>query len=135
MNQPSDSRVDASRRLKAARMLRGRWTGAHGVQPLPVLELSELLSDNNISKNRIEEIEQCKTDARPIELEAIATALNLPEGWFRVDFFDRLDYAATAKTISDLTDRLEALRSILVPRPDRDHGEGSTGEGVGPPSQ
>jgi len=52
--------------------------------PLPVSELAEhpLLRDNRITRNRIEEIEQMKVMARPLELDALARALELPPEWF-----------------------------------------------------
>jgi hypothetical protein len=52
--------------------------------PLPVSELAEhpLLRDNRITRNRIEEIEQMKVAARPLELDALARALELPASWF-----------------------------------------------------
>jgi len=52
--------------------------------PLPVSELAEhpLLRDNRITRNRIEEIEQMKVTARPLELDALARALELPPDWF-----------------------------------------------------
>ena len=76
-------RIQVSLRLKAARYLAGR-AGSQGVMPLPVPELAEhpLLRDNRITRNRIEEIEQMKVTARPLELDALARALDLPQGWF-----------------------------------------------------
>jgi hypothetical protein len=76
-------RIQVSLRLKAARYLAGR-AGSQGVVPLPVSELAEhpLLRDNRITRNRIEEIEQMKVTARPLELDALARALELPRAWF-----------------------------------------------------
>jgi transcriptional regulator with XRE-family HTH domain len=76
-------RIQVSLRLKAARYLAGR-AGSQGVVPLPVSELAEhsLLRDNRITRNRIEEIEQMKVTARPLELDALARALELPPDWF-----------------------------------------------------
>lgn len=76
-------RIQVSLRLKAARYLAGR-AGSQGVVPLPVSELAEhpLLRDNRITRNRIEEIEQMKVTARPLELDALARALELPRDWF-----------------------------------------------------
>lgn len=71
-----------SRRLKAARYLAGN--GSDKAIPLSAQALAELpvLKENRITKSRIEEIEQMRVDARPIELHTIATALGLPDDWF-----------------------------------------------------
>ena len=78
-------RLTVSLRLKAARHLAGRMSDKRKEAiPLPVADLAAhpLLVENGISRNRLEEIEQMRVDARPMELDQIALALNVP-GWFR----------------------------------------------------
>jgi transcriptional regulator with XRE-family HTH domain len=77
-------RLTISLRLKAARHLHGRVDDKGKVIPMPVGEVADLpdVRDNGISKNRLEEIEQMKIDARPMELERIALALGMPADWF-----------------------------------------------------
>jgi hypothetical protein len=74
-----------SLRLKAGRYLAGRIDEKGRAIPLPVSELAEhpLLQENAISRNRLEEFEQMRTDARPMELEKVALALGLSTDWFR----------------------------------------------------
>jgi transcriptional regulator with XRE-family HTH domain len=79
------SAIEISSRLKAARWL----VGSSGSKPAP-LSVEELvqrkpLKKNKITKNRIEEIEQAKTEARSMELEKIAEALGLPHAWFTAE--------------------------------------------------
>lgn len=77
-------RADVSRRLKAARWLAGGIDEKGRVTSLTVEALAQLapLPENGISQNRLEEIEQQKVDARPMELEKIARALGVPDAWF-----------------------------------------------------
>lgn len=77
-------RVEISKRLKAARQLAGYVDDDGRVRALSVAELIRLpdLAQNEISRNRVEDIEQLKVDARPMELKAIADALSLPTDWF-----------------------------------------------------
>jgi transcriptional regulator with XRE-family HTH domain len=84
MSTSDPRRVDVSKRLKAARQLAGYVDERGKVVPLPVGELVLIpdIAQNGISKNRVEEIEQMKVDARPMELKTIALALSLPEDWF-----------------------------------------------------
>lgn len=80
-------RETISRRLKAARWLAGTGRNGKGtLVPLPAAELArhELLVRNGITASRIEEIEQERVDARPMELEKIGLALGVSEGWFDV---------------------------------------------------
>lgn len=107
-------RLQTSLRLKAARHLAGRLgeKGKRGQRaiPLPVGELAdhELLRQNGVTANRLEEIEQMKTDARPMELEKIALALDLSPEWFQADVVPPL-----AQT--ELAERLAALEELLRP--------------------
>lgn len=74
-------RAADSRRLKAARWLAGTGRNDRGqLIALPVAELAgmEPLKRNRISASRLEEIEQERTDARDMELEKVAEALELP---------------------------------------------------------
>lgn len=84
MAEPDPERVRVSLRLKAGRYLAGRADDDGKPIALPVDELAKnpLLVANRITRNRLEEIEQTKTSARPMELEKIAVALGLPEDWF-----------------------------------------------------
>lgn len=65
-------------------MLAGNLDEKGRVQALPVAALVEfdVIAKNRISQNRIEDIEQLKVDARPMELQTIAAALSLPFDWF-----------------------------------------------------
>lgn len=60
--------------------------GKKGSVPLTVSALAEhpLLRENRVTRNRIEEIEQMKIDPRPLELDALARALELPLDWFDI---------------------------------------------------
>lgn len=77
-------RLEVSNRLKAARQLAGYLGETGKPTPLPVDALIQLpeLTENGITKNRIEDIEQLQVDARPMELQLIARALSLPDHWF-----------------------------------------------------
>jgi hypothetical protein len=79
-----ERRIEISKRLKAARHLAGYLDEKERVRPLAVEELVQLPSmvRNGITRNRIEDIEQLKVDARPMELAAVAAALSLPSAWF-----------------------------------------------------
>lgn len=97
-------RATVSRRLKAARWLAGTGRNDRGqVVPVMAAELAELepLVQNRLSKSRIEEIEQERTDARPMELRVIEDALGLPTGWF--------DDPLGGDRENRLLDRLEAI--------------------------
>lgn len=83
-------RVQVSLRLKAGRWLAGglerrdRPNAKPKAAALGVSALAEhpVLMENSITRNRLEEIEQLKTRARPMELEKIAGALGQPPDWF-----------------------------------------------------
>lgn len=77
-------RAQISARLKAARWLAGTADAEGRPRPLSVADLIDRapLKSNRIRKNRIEGIEQAKVDARSMELEKIAEALELPYEWF-----------------------------------------------------
>lgn len=76
---------EISRRLKAARWLRGGVDEKGKVQALKTSTLAEhpSLAENGISKNRLEDIEQQRLEPGPRkwELEKLEEALGLP-GWF-----------------------------------------------------
>jgi hypothetical protein len=80
---PVVDRAEVSRRLKAARWLVGRLDRKGRPTPLPISELAlhPSLEKNRITPNRLEEIEQMKTEVRTVELLALADALGLPT-WF-----------------------------------------------------
>lgn len=82
----AERRLQVSLRLKAARYLAGR-TGSKGSIAMPIsdLVLIDELQDEGITKNRLEEIEQMRPTTKPAkrsELDAIVSALGLPEDWF-----------------------------------------------------
>jgi len=80
----ADRRLEISLRLKAARWIRGYRDSRGKPSAVTTGALAEIepLKSNGITKNRLEEIEQGKVLARPMELEAIARALKLPRDWF-----------------------------------------------------
>lgn len=77
-------RAEISRRLKAARWLRGGVDEKGRTTPLSPEALAQLepLRRNGISANAVAEIERMVKDARPMELREIREALDLPEDWF-----------------------------------------------------
>jgi len=81
------SPAETSRRLKAARWLAGDTDKKGRPKQLKIAELAqrEPLPENGISKNRLEEIEQMKITAPPMELEKIAVALDVPIEWFSTE--------------------------------------------------
>jgi hypothetical protein len=87
-----ERRARVSARLKAARQLGGQPVGTR-VVPLPVPELARFptLVENGVTKNRLEDIEQMKVDARPYELREISTALRLPAGWWGENVGESID--------------------------------------------
>jgi transcriptional regulator with XRE-family HTH domain len=78
------SRSELSARLKAARWLAGVPDENGRPRQLSVAALVQMepIKRNKITKNRIEEIEQTKAEARLMELEKIAEALDTPVEWF-----------------------------------------------------
>lgn len=78
MNEP-----EVSRRLKAARWLRGGVdsNGKPGALSRAELARHPVLVGNRITENRLHEIEQIKTTVRIVELIALEEALELPR-WF-----------------------------------------------------
>jgi transcriptional regulator with XRE-family HTH domain len=80
-------RSEVSRRLKAGRWLAGDLNDKGKATALTPEELAtrEPLVRNRISANRLYEIEQERVDAREMELEKIAEALDLPPAFFLAD--------------------------------------------------
>lgn len=81
-----DTRLQVSLRIKAARHLRGARKSEgkrEGAVALSTAELARhpVLVSNSIARTRIEDIEQMKVDARPMELEKLAEALEVPAGF------------------------------------------------------
>lgn len=93
-------RSEVSRRLKAARALRG----------VKVTELAkhELLQRSRITANLIGETERQERDAREMELRVIADALELPPGFLLAD--DPFAHA----TDDGIAQRLDRIESQLV---------------------
>lgn len=106
------AREEVSRRLKAARWLAGDVDANGKPRALPIADLAqrEELVSNRVSANRLEEIEQMKTAARPVELREIARALEVPETWFDPDFHVAAGGAAEAalEEVRDHLDRIAA---------------------------
>lgn len=77
-------RAEVSRRLKAARWLRGGTDAKGRPVPLSPAELAQRdqLQRNGITANAIAEIERMVKDAKPMELREIREALELPDNWF-----------------------------------------------------
>lgn len=108
---------EVSRRLKAARWLAGDVGPDGKPRALSVAELAQRdeLVNNRISANRLEEIEQIKTQARPVELREIARALEVPEQWFDEDYVIGTSLAPpmVAKLFAQVLGRLEAIEDGL----------------------
>lgn len=100
---------DVSRRLKAARWLAGNEDEKGRVAPLTPEELAQRdeLVENGITANAISEFERKIRPARPMELRAIATALELPPDWFTGDG------GGTSPSLTDAFRELEDLRGLL----------------------
>ena len=115
MRNRRDKRLRDSLRLKAARYLAGSVAtdGRLRAVPLTVENLAKRpeLQANGISANRIEEIEQMRTDARPMELQLIAKVLGLPETWFTSEDVDELVYRDGSP--DTVPDRLSAIEEQL----------------------
>lgn len=76
-----------SLRLKAARWLNGYIDekGTPKAMHLDVLAEMPSVKNNGITLNRLHEIEQMKAEARPMEFDEIADALNVDPDWFRAE--------------------------------------------------
>lgn len=107
-------RAAVSLRLKAGRHLAGRVDDKGRAIPLPVAELAErdVLRENGISRNRLEEFEQMRLDARPMELEKVAAALDLPSDWFVSD-----DPVRRRDALDELARALADLGLVPAPSP------------------
>lgn len=79
-----ERKAHISRRLKAARWLAGDTDEKGSPRPLSPAELvkRDAMIDYGITRNRVEEIEQCKARATRGDLEALIDALELPDDWF-----------------------------------------------------
>jgi hypothetical protein len=122
---PDPERVRISLRLKAGRYLAGYADGDGKPTALSVEELAQhpLLVANRITRNRLEEVEQTKTAARPMELEKIAVALGLGDDWF----------AAEPSLVSQLDDAERVLReAVQVARELRQAQEAAAAAAGGP---
>lgn len=121
-------RPEVSRRLKAARWLAGSLNDKGQVAPLEVRELAQRdqLKENRISSNRLEEIEQLRVDARPMELDKIAEAMGLPSSWFRATKVAplTLDVPAAMDAVRHLAEQIADLEATQSPPPgDTPHTE------------
>lgn len=123
-DDPQD-RLRVSLRLKAARHLAGglNENGSPSALPTRVLAACPILVANNITNNRLQEIEQMKTEAREMELERIARALSLGPDWFSAPLL-RPQEAEAEAIERDLAD---------ADLPDEQPGN-STGEDERPPA-
>lgn len=114
-------RPEVSRRLKAARWLAGGVNDKGQVFALETRDLAQCpqLVENKISVNRLEEIEQLKVDARPMELDKIAEAMGLPASWFRAPKVAplTLDVPVVMDAVRNLAEQIEALEATRVPPP------------------
>lgn len=112
-------RAEVSRRLKAARWLAGGTNEKGLVAPLETRDLAQRpqLAENRISANRLEEIEQLKVDARPMELDKIAEAMGLPSSWFRATKVAplTLDVPAAMEAVRNLAEQIADLEATHAP--------------------
>jgi hypothetical protein len=78
-----ERRLQIALRLKAARHLVGHH-GRRGATPMPVEDvvLYPPARDENITANRLTEVEQMKVSLRRSEMDALVRALKMPEDWF-----------------------------------------------------
>lgn len=122
-------RLAVSLRLKAARHLAGGTNDRGQAVPLPVADLvaREPAKTNGITKSRVEEIEQMRVEARPMELDALAEALGVAPSFLTGDQGD--DRATRALAIAEL--ELRALGRELHPG-QRTTGEDDDGTGQSP---
>jgi hypothetical protein len=105
-----------SARLKAARWLNGGLDEKGKPKALSVGDLSQRrpLKENDLSQNRIEEIEQLKAEARPMEVDQLAIALGVPAAWFTAEDWRSLISAGAAADASPEVAQLRAERSELL---------------------
>lgn len=110
---PLPDRLHVSLRLKAARFLRGGADerGRAIAMTTKALAAHPALKANDISSNRLEEFEQLKTDARPMELAVLVQALDLPADWFSAAS-DRRD----EERLQDLLHQANALTQRIARR-------------------
>lgn len=104
-----------SLRLKAARYLNGKRDDKGHAVAMTTAELAAKpsLAENGITKNRIEDIEQMRAPARPMELEKIADALRLPADWFApAGDLPIAKLNQIERALNDLIDRLVAAQVI-----------------------
>lgn len=122
-----DLRLQVSLRLKAARMLaghratEGRQSGSAIALTTAELAASPLVKANGIKRNRIEEIEQMKADARPMELAVLAEALKVPRSFLT----EPLEGPPEQLSAEDLVDRVRGLArqlELLLNQQGRDVG-------------
>lgn len=117
-----DGRKEVALRLKAALWLSGR-EGRPGTNEDPVVAMStgelaehQLLVKNGISRSKLDEILRLRRQAKPMELHAIADALELPPGFLLSESpFDRhpgqgRELAEALETIRLLAERLQSER-------------------------
>jgi hypothetical protein len=130
-------KAEVSRRLKAARWLRG-GTDEKG-RPAPLapedLAMMEPLRRNGISANAITEIERMVKDARPMELREIRDALDLPTPWFDAPITERERLRSIEAKVDQTLALLQQLVGILTRLADLDgdadeFGLGAFGETV-----
>lgn len=134
----SEKRLRDARRLKAARYLRGTVSKGRRqeIVGIPIEELAEhpVLKANNITANQIREIEQMQIDARPMVLEKIAQALEIPAA-FLVEDEDVLSVQQQLSWIAEAIRELTTeVRSAMIVQAMAEH-EGVPDAGSGPPSQ
>lgn len=85
---------------------------------MPVEDVVKLDSmiDENISSNRLTEIEQMKVSAKRSELDAFSQALHLPEGWFAGLYPSDRGQAISESLGSVLQAATEAVRALRQER-------------------
>lgn len=126
-DRDSDTRLQVSLRLKAARYLAGsratEGRQAGSAIPLGTAELAQqpVLVENKIAKGRIEEIEQMKVDARPMELEKLAEALGVSHDFLLSPIRPRGDQVSGEELVDEMR-RLARLHEQLLNQRGRDIG-------------
>lgn len=131
-------RAEISRRLKAARWLRGGLDEKGRPAPLSPEDLAdhEPLRRNGITANAISEIERMVKSARPMELRELCEALEMPPDWFAVES-NALSREALQRSAALLAPQLlaaaQALRQAQEQGPqgtDRQDHRAASGEGA-----